>query len=43
MGDFLIITPIEGIGLTTYIIAGTIGVVAILIVVILVALFRKKY
>ena len=43
MGDFLIITPIEGIGLTTYIIAGTIGVAAILIVVILVALFRKKY
>lgn len=43
MGDFLIITPIEGIGLTTYIIAGTIGIVAILIVVILVALFRKKY
>ena len=43
MGDFLIITPIEGIGLTTYIIAGTIGVATILIVVILVALFRKKY
>lgn len=43
MGDFLIITTIEGIGLTTYIIAGTIGIVAILIVVILVALFRKKY
>lgn len=43
MGDFVIIIPEEGISITTYVIAIISGVVAILMVILLVAFFRKKY
>ena len=43
MGDFVVISPVEGISVTAYVVAIIAGVAAILIVVILFALFRRKY
>lgn len=43
MGDFIVITPVEGISTTTYIAVIGIGIIVVLLIVFLVALFRKKY
>lgn len=43
MGDFVIIVPEDGISITTYVIAIISGIVAVLLVILLVAFFRKKY
>lgn len=43
MGDFVVISPVEGISVTAYIVAIIAGVAVILIVIILFALFRRKY
>ena len=43
MGDFIVISPVEGISTTTYIIVIGAGVIAVLLIILLVAFFRKKY
>lgn len=43
MGDFIVLSPVEGINVTTYIVAIVAGVAIVLIVITLFALFRRKY